>query len=56
MKTVNDSMDGGHCFGMAGLAWAMYKNAIDPQPYGGSDAAELPFKGQGVADCSSGCQ
>lgn len=45
MKNINNSMDGGHCFGMAGLAWAMYKDAVDPQQYGGPDAAELPFKG-----------
>ncbi len=45
MRSINDSMDGGHCFGMAGLAWAMYQDAIDPQQYGGPDAAELPFQG-----------
>lgn len=45
MDKVNDSMSGGHCFGMAGLSWALFKNDINPQTFGGPNAASLKLTG-----------
>lgn len=45
MEAVNDSMNGGHCFGMAGLSWAMFTDAVDPEQYGAAAAAELDLAG-----------
>jgi len=45
MKSMNDSMGGGHCFGLAGLSWAMFKGQIDADAYGASQASELEFDG-----------
>ncbi|MFN8126299.1 MAG: hypothetical protein U0R64_07320 [Candidatus Nanopelagicales bacterium] len=45
MRRINDSMDGGHCFGMAGLSWAMYTRAVNAEDYGGPDASALHLKG-----------
>ncbi len=45
MKVQNDSMNGGHCFGIAGLTWAMYKNAIDPNNYGAPEAGQMKLEG-----------
>ncbi len=45
MKVQNDSMNGGHCFGLAGLAWALYKQEIDPNRYGAPEAGEMALEG-----------
>ena len=44
MAVQNDSMAGGHCFGMAGLAWALFAGYIDPQSYGADVPAQMPFE------------
>lgn len=44
MAVQNDSMAGGHCFGMAGLAWALFAGYIDPQAYGAEVPAQMPFE------------
>jgi hypothetical protein len=44
MAVQNDSMAGGHCFGMAGLAWALFAGYIDPQFYGADVPAQMPFE------------
>lgn len=41
MKQQNDDMGGGHCFGLAGLSWAMFDGAVNPERYGSATAAEL---------------
>jgi len=41
MEGINDAMDDGHCFGMAGLSWALFDQEEDPQQFGGPDAADL---------------
>ncbi|MFM2438831.1 MAG: hypothetical protein RLZ55_1656, partial [Actinomycetota bacterium] len=45
MKSMNDAMGGGHCFGLAGLSWAMYKGEIDTAAYGAAAASDLELKG-----------
>ncbi|MDQ1250044.1 MAG: hypothetical protein QG597_4421 [Actinomycetota bacterium] len=45
MKQQNDDMAGGHCFGLAGLSWAMFDGAITPQRYGAATASELKLEG-----------
>ena len=45
MQTQNADMDGGHCFGLAGLSWAMYSGAIDAERYGAPAAADLALEG-----------
>ncbi len=45
MKSMNDSMDGGHCFGLAGLSWALFRNDVSAQTYGASNAARIDFAG-----------
>jgi hypothetical protein len=44
MAVQNDSMAGGHCFGMAGLAWALFAGYVDPQAYGADIPAQMPFE------------
>ena len=44
MAVQNDGMAGGHCFGMAGLAWALFAGYIDPQVYGAEVPAQMPFE------------
>lgn len=45
MQAQNTDMDGGHCFGLAGLSWAMYTGAIDPNRYGAPQAADIALAG-----------
>jgi hypothetical protein len=44
MEVQNDGMAGGHCFGMAGLAWALFAGHVDPQAYGADVPAQMPFE------------
>ena len=44
MAVQNDGMAGGHCFGMAGLAWALFAGHIDSQVYGADVPAQMPFE------------
>ncbi|MEK9664384.1 MAG: hypothetical protein VW082_07165, partial [Candidatus Nanopelagicales bacterium] len=43
MEVQNDGMAGGHCFGMAGLAWALFAGYVDPQAYGSDPPGQMPF-------------
>lgn len=45
LQVNNDGMDGGHCFGMAAVAWNMYKNSLNPQDFGGPNANSLALRG-----------
>lgn len=44
MAVQNDGMAGGHCFGMAGLAWALFAGYVDPRAYGAEVPAQMPFE------------
>lgn len=44
MQGINDAMNVGHCFGMAGLSWALFDQEEDPQQFGGPDAADLTIE------------
>lgn len=45
MASMNDTMGGGHCFGLAGLSWALYKGQVSPQKYGAREAAAMSLDG-----------
>ncbi|MBM9466215.1 hypothetical protein JL106_02825 [Nakamurella sp. YIM 132084] len=42
MDILNGSMDGGHCFGMAALAWLLHSGQVDPRTLGASSASGIP--------------
>lgn len=44
MEVQNDGMAGGHCFGMAGLAWALFAGYVDPQAYGSDTPGQMSFE------------
>lgn len=48
MDVQNDSMDGGHCFGMAGLAWAIFAGYVDAAAYGADVPSEIPLEGNPI--------
>lgn len=48
MQEQNQSMDGGHCEGFAALSHLMYGGEIQPQEFGGNQAAELAIDGNQV--------
>ncbi|MEI8080668.1 MAG: hypothetical protein WCI74_02350 [Actinomycetes bacterium] len=41
MATQNDGMNGGHCFGMAGLSWAVFKGSVPASKYGADTASQM---------------
>ncbi len=41
LQVNNDGMSGGHCFGMAAVAWSMFKDSLKPPDFGGANTNAL---------------